>query len=207
MIEMITAVSVALITSVFGPSVVTYMRHKLSKPLKKIDPLKEALNINNTIDEQLEVLMYELGCDQVWIAQFHNGGHFYPTGKSIQKFSIFYEKISNNHIVSLRDTYQNVPVSIFNKPLSKLSENHELLIPDVSTDVSYGLETFCAENAYKSCYLFSLNSINGKFIGVLGVYYTKKQHNLTEEEMELIRHKASAIGTILNAYLYEQQPK
>ena len=43
------------------------------------------------VDDQLEQIKDELDACRVWISQFHNGGNFYPTGKSIQKFSIFHE--------------------------------------------------------------------------------------------------------------------
>lgn len=204
--EMIGAVVIALITSIGGPIIITFIKHNLTKK-QKIDPLKEALNTNNIVEEQLELLAEELKCDHIWLAQFHNGGNFYPTGKSIQKFSVFYEHTSNNSLTYLSDIYKNVPVSIFNKPLSRLYESGELLIDDVSNDKTYGLDTFYAGNSYKSCYLFSLDDINDKFIGVLGIYYSKKKHQLTEGELDLIHQKTSAIGAILNTYLYEKNGK
>ena len=55
-------------------------------------PMRDALETSTLIDTQLEQVMEALECDRIWIAQFHNGSYFYPTGRSIQKFSIFYEK-------------------------------------------------------------------------------------------------------------------
>jgi hypothetical protein len=81
----------ALITAVFGPIIVTWVKIKLEKKSSQT-PMSDALETSTLVDTQLEIIMNELECDRVWIAQFHNGGHFYPTGKSIQKFSIFYEK-------------------------------------------------------------------------------------------------------------------
>ena len=87
----ITTIIVALITAVIGPLIVAWVQLKLAtKP--KISPVKEAIDLNELVDHQLDMLMDELECSRIWIGQFHNGGHFYPTGKSIQKFSIFYEK-------------------------------------------------------------------------------------------------------------------
>jgi hypothetical protein len=42
--------------------------------------MSDALETSTLVDTQLEIIMNELECDRVWIAQFHNGGHFYPTG-------------------------------------------------------------------------------------------------------------------------------
>ena len=64
--------------------------------------------------------MEELKCDRICISQFHNGGHFYPTGKSIKKFSIFYERTSEK-ASSIKDTFQNIPVSLFPKIFSLLN--------------------------------------------------------------------------------------
>ena len=49
---------------------------------------------------------------RVWISQFHNGGNFYPTGKSIQKFSIFYE-VTKTGISSVSHTFNNIPTSLY----------------------------------------------------------------------------------------------
>jgi hypothetical protein len=87
-LSMITTIIVALITAVIGPLIVTWVQAKIAnKP--KISPVKEAIDLNELVDNQLDMMMDELACDRIWIGQFHNGGHFYPTGKSIQKFSIF----------------------------------------------------------------------------------------------------------------------
>ena len=88
---MLTTILVALITAVVGPIIVNWVKLKMEK--KSIStPMSDALETSTLVDTQLETIMNELECDRVWIAQFHNGGYFYPTGRSIQKFSIFYEK-------------------------------------------------------------------------------------------------------------------
>ena len=89
-ITMLTTIIVALITAVVGPIVVEWVKSKIKKheQEEKPSPVKEAIDINEIIDHQLDTIMDEIGCDRIWLAQFHNGGHFYPTGKSIQKFII-----------------------------------------------------------------------------------------------------------------------
>ena len=88
---MLTTVLVALITAVFGPILVNWVKLKMESK-DTSHPMRDALETSTLIDTQLEQIMEELECDRIWIAQFHNGGIFYPTGRSIQKFSIFYEK-------------------------------------------------------------------------------------------------------------------
>ena len=90
-LAVITTIGVALITAVVGPIIVNWVKLKMEKK-DTSSPMRDALETSTLIDTQLEQVMEELECDRIWIAQFHNGGHFYPTGRSIQKFSIFYEK-------------------------------------------------------------------------------------------------------------------
>jgi hypothetical protein len=123
LLTVFTTVTVALITAVFGPIIVSWVKIKMEKK-SATTPMHDALETSTLIDNQLEDMIDELECDRVWIAQFHNGGHFYPTGRSIQKFSIFYEKTSPN-IPSIQTTFQNIPVSLFPKALSKIYKNGE----------------------------------------------------------------------------------
>ena len=54
----------------------------------------------------------------------------------------------------------------------------------------------------KSSYIFSLHNLQGQFLGTLGVEFCKNEKKLTNFQLEFIQDKASAIGAILNAYLY-----
>ena len=119
--EFLLPVVLALITSILGPIAVEWVRKKLNKPTTA-DPLAEAIEHNQEIDHQLQLIMDETDASRIWIAQFHNGGHFYPTGKSIQKFSIFYEKVAPA-INSIMELFQNIPVSLFSRSTNHLLEN------------------------------------------------------------------------------------
>src|ERR1043165_2185441 len=92
-----TTILVAFITAILGPILVALTKSWISRRKKKQDPIKEAIQHNALIDHQLDLVIDELKCDRVWIAQFHNGGNYYPTGKSIQKFSISFERINGNN--------------------------------------------------------------------------------------------------------------
>ena len=126
-ITMFTTIIVALITAVIGPSVLEWVKAKIRKKEQESipSPVQEAIDINEIIDNQLDQIMEELQCDRIWVAQFHNGGHFYPTGKSIQKFSVFYEKMNPN-LQAIQHVFQQIPVSLFPKALSKLCLSRNL---------------------------------------------------------------------------------
>ena len=82
----------AFLTGVVGPVLYLLVSKYLQKQKDKTrDIVKENISSVSLISNELEEIGDEFKADRVWIAQFHNGGNFYPTGKSIQKFSIFYE--------------------------------------------------------------------------------------------------------------------
>ena len=150
-LAMLTTIIVALITAVIGPLLMTWFKNKLdSSP--KVSSVKEAIDLNSLVDNQLDQLMEELGCDRVWIGQFHNGGHFYPTGKSIQKFSIFYEKLTPD-TAAIQHIFQQIPVSLFPKALSKLYKDGELSIVNYNSDENYDLSMFAKDTGicWKIC--------------------------------------------------------
>jgi len=117
-------VLIALITAVIGPIIVNWVKLKMEKKDKN-SPMADALETSNLIDHQLDDLMEELQCDRIWVAQFHNGGYFYPTGKSIQKFSIFFEKY-NSILPPIQTTFQNIPVSYLVKLYPKFFKKVKL---------------------------------------------------------------------------------
>ena len=206
MLELELAILVAVISAVIGPIIVTRYRHYLNSKKQKIDPVVSSIKANMLVEEQLEQLKSELNGCRVWLSQFHNGGNFYPTGKSIQKFSIFHE-ITKPGVKTIRETYTNIPVSLFSKPLMKLYENKEILIPNYNKNESYGLATFAEGNGAKSSYIFALNSINDEFIGTIGIEYCNRAKNLNDEQLNEARTKAISIGTLLSTYLYETPKK
>ena len=199
--EILIPVVIALITSVLGPVLLEWAKAKFKK--KSTDPMPGAIKYNEQIEHQLDVILDELGCDQIFIAQFHNGGHFYPTGKSIQKFSIFYE-VLNPNIESVKNVYQNIPVSLFNKPLSELYENGEVIVEDAENNPSY-LLNMTTGGKCKSIYLLSLTDLDGRIIGIMGIHYIEKKHKMVKDEWIFIRQKVGAIGNIISNYLHSKR--
>ena len=204
MTTMFTTIIIALITAVIGPVIVEWVRVKLKKQEVKTSPVKEAIDLNELVDGQLEQLMDELDCDRIWIGQFHNGGHFYPTGKSIQKFSIFYEKLSPE-ISAIQHIFQQIPVSLFPKALAKLYKDGELGIVSYNTDETYDLSMFSKDYGTKSFYMIAIDDLDGHFIGVMGIAFNGKEHKLSKDEWIFIRQKVGAIGSLLTDYLYKKK--
>lgn len=201
MTELEVGLALTTISAIVGPIAVAKYKHYLASKEKQEDPIVSSIKANMLIDEQLDQLKAELGACRIWVSQFHNGGNFYPTGKSISKFSIFHEKI-NPGVKGIREIYTNIPVSLFTKPFMYMYENGEILIPNHKTNNEFGLSVFADGTGAKSSYMFSLNSINDEFIGTLGVEYCSRVKNLNEEQLNEARTKAITIGTLLSTYLY-----
>jgi hypothetical protein len=204
-LAVITTIMVALITAVVGPIVVSWVKLKMEKK-DPSTPMRDALETSTLIDTQLEQMMGELECDRIWIAQFHNGGHFYPTGRSIQKFSIFYEKCTPE-TPNIQQTFQNIPVSLFPRVLSKIYKDNELSIEDVDKEEdTYGLEYLTTQFNTKSVCMVGLHSLDNHLIGVLTISF-QEPHHITKDEWIYIRQKVGVVGTLLSEYLYTTNKK
>ena len=194
----LSAIITAFVTGVFGPLALHYITAKF----KKIhDPLHQELKLSNIINDKLLEIQNEIESDRIWIAQFHNGGYFYPTGKSIQKYSIIYE-INSPGTTSIQSNFQNIPINLFSKSINHILEEGIICIPDFKDPKTptYGLRYIAEETGCKSGYLFAINSLDGKFISMMGIDFTKETITLTEETINEIKNTASAIGSLLGEY-------
>lgn len=192
---------IAFITGVLGPIMVLFIKNKLEKK-EKPDMVKEALRVSELITTKIEHIKDEFKADRVWITQFHNGGHFYPTGKSMAKFSIIYESVGVN-ASSIKLNFQNIPVNLFSKSINQLLENDVIEISDYKDDAiaTYGLKYVAEDTHCKSGYLFAIKSIDDKFIGTLGLDYTKRKTKLDIESINHLQLHATSIGGVLMNHL------
>lgn len=199
---MSTEVIVAFITGVLGPVTIVYVKNWLDKKKTKPDMVKETLKVSELVTSKLEHIKEEFNPDRVWITQFHNGGHFYPTGKSMAKFSIIYEVV-NSGVQSVQQNFQNIPVNLFSKSINELLINDVIEISDFKdeTIATHGLKYVAEETGCKSAYLFSIKTIDGKFIGTLGLDYTKRKTKLDMESINHLSIHSATLGGVLMTHL------
>jgi hypothetical protein len=199
---MSSEVIVAFITGVLGPITLLYVKSILDKRKIKPDMVTEALKVSELITSKIDHIKDEFRADRVWVTQFHNGGHFYPTGKSMAKFSIIYESV-NTGVSSVQTGFQNIPVNLFSKSINELLENDVIEIPDYKdeTIATYGLKYAAEESGCKSSYLFSVKTIDDKFIGTLGLDFTKRKTKLDIESINHLQVHATSIGGVLMGHL------
>lgn len=191
-------VIVAFITGVLGPVSLLLIKYFLDKRKNKPDIVKDALQVSELVNTKIDSIRDEYHADRVWIVQFHNGGNFYPTGKSMAKFTMLYETVGPN-TTSIQNNFQNIPVNLFSKSINQLLESDSIIIPDFKdeTVATYGLKYIADENGCKSGYLFAIKSIEDKFIGILGVDFTKKKVKLSSEDIFHISNHSSSLGGYL----------
>tara|TARA_B110000858_G_scaffold71464_1_gene82938 strand:- start:6212 stop:6820 length:609 start_codon:yes stop_codon:yes gene_type:complete len=190
---------IAFITGVLGPVLLLVIKNIIDKRNSpKPDMVLDALKVGKLVESKIEDIKDEFKPDRVWITQFHNGGHFYPTGKSIAKFSVMYETVGTG-VSSIQQNFQNIPVNLFSKSMNQLVSNETIEIPDYKdeTIATYGLKYIAQDTGCKSGYLFTIRTIDDKFIGVLGLDYTKRKTKLDDDVINSLMVYSSSLGGVL----------
>jgi len=201
---MSVSIIVAFITGVLGPILLLFIKNKLEKKQEKPDMVLETLKVSELVMTKLDHIKDEFKADRVWVAQFHNGGNFYPTGKSMAKFSIIYESVAPS-VSSIQGNFHNIPVNLFSRSINQLLEYDTIEISDFKdeTIATFGLKYIAEDTGCKSGYLFSIKCIEGRFIGMLGVDYTKKKTKLNDESITSLLVQSTSVGGVLMSHLQQ----
>jgi len=199
--ENFLGVVIAFITGVVGPILLIYVKSRLNKK-EKPDMVRETLRVSELVTHKIEQIKEEFKPDRVWITQFHNGGNFYPTGKSMAKFSIMYETVHPG-VPSVQSNFHNIPVNLFSKSINELLSNDIIEISDYKdeTIATFGLKYIAEDTGCKSGYLFAIKTIDDKFIGTLGLDYTKRKTKLDQDSIKHLQVYATALGGVLMTHL------
>ena len=194
---------IAFITGVIGPIAVIYIKSKLEKK-EKPDMVRDTLRVSELVTNKIEHIKEEFNADRVWITQFHNGGNFYPTGKSMAKFSIMYETVHPG-VQSVQTNFHNIPVNLFSKSINQLLNNDVIEVSDFKdeTIATYGLKYIAEDTGCKSSYLFAIKTIDDRFIGTLGLDYTKRKTKLDIESINHLLVHATSLGGVLMTHLQQ----
>jgi hypothetical protein len=199
--ENFLGVVIAFITGVVGPILLIYVKNRLNKK-EKPDMVIETLRVSELVTTKIEHIKDEFDADRVWITQFHNGGNFYPTGKSMAKFSIMYETVHPG-VPSVQSNFHNIPVNLFSKSINELLSNDVIGISDYKDDTiaTFGLKYIAEDTGCKSGYLFAIKTIDDRFIGTLGLDYIKRKKKLDIESINHLQVHATSLGGVLMIHL------
>ena len=73
----------SVIAGILGPMLTLFIKNHFDNKQNKPDIVAEALETSTKVMVKLDAIKEEFKADRIWITQFHNGGNFYPTGKSM----------------------------------------------------------------------------------------------------------------------------
>ena len=205
-IEIIASIATAFIVSTLGPAVVEWVKAKLSKETPQ-DVVKSELAKSCVINQEIEIVLDTIHADRVWIAQFHNGGKFLHSTKSIQKFSIFHETTAVG-IAPIAHTFRNIPASLYSRAFDELLKNGSIFIADYKdeTVATVGLKGGAEAVGTKSCYMFALfNMGTNEFIGVIGIDWVTRPRGLKQDQLSYLSAEANRLSGYISNFIYDEK--
>jgi hypothetical protein len=206
-LELFASIVTAFIVSAIGPTVVEWAKLKLAKPEPITDPVKAELVKSCIIDREIEIIMDTLGADRVWISQFHNGGKFLHSTKSIQKFSIFHE-VNASGVSPIAHTFRNIPASLYSRAFDELLKNGSIFISDYQdeTVATFGLKGGAEAVGTRASYTFGLFNLGtNEFMGVLGVDWVKKPKQLKQDQLAYLSAESNRLAGYISNFLQEEK--
>jgi hypothetical protein len=185
---------IAFLTGILGPILLVLVKHNLFRTNKALEArkkdFKHSLEIQERINTSLNDLLQKYNLDRLWIAQFHNGGNFYPGNKSMKKMSMTFESTAPGIAADIMKM-QNLPVSFLSPVLQKLTENDVTGVTiDVYTESDYALRSFWETRGVQTVYLFPIKCLESDFIGIFGVDFVKRDGFVTDEVYDQLRAEA-----------------
>ena len=206
-LELFASIATAFIISAIGPTVVEWAKLKLAKKEPFSDPVKAELVKSCIIDREIETIMDTLGADRVWISQFHNGGKFLHSTKSIQKFSIFHE-VNVSGVSPVAHTFRNIPASLYSRAFDELLKNGSIFIADFQdeTIATFGLKGGAEAVGTRASYTFALFNLGtNEFMGTLGVDWVKKPKQLKQDQLAYLSAEANRLSGYISNFLQDEK--
>jgi hypothetical protein len=193
----IAPIIIAFITGIAGPLLITYFKHHLSHKNKEMLQRKKdfisSLETQDLINNNLNKLQTEYNLDRIWIAQFHNGGNFYPGMKSMKKLSVTFESTAPGVAADIMKM-QNLPVSFFSSILQKLNNGGDGIIVDIDTEEDYALKSFWETKGVNTVYVFPIRCLESGFIAILAIDFIKKDGFITKEVFDKLKIEAHLLS-------------
>jgi hypothetical protein len=203
---------IAFLTGVLGPVALVFVKHKLFRRDKEMEKRKKdfqhALETQDLINTSLNNLQQKYNLDRLWIAQFHNGGNFYPGNKSMKKVSMTFESTAPGVAADIMKM-QNLPVSFLSPILQKLYQESDTtgVTIDVYTEEDYALRSFWETRGVQTVYLFPIKCLESDFIGIFGVDFVKRDGFVTDEVYDQLRAEALLLSGYVAAISVDKSVK
>lgn len=158
---------------------------------------EENRRCNDLVMNLLNCLREKSGANRVSCFIYHNGGYS-VTGRSFQKMSMLYEVVDGK-TVSVMNSFQNVPRTMFFTLTQKLSEQGCYDISDIENikdadAITY--QTFYARGA-KAAYCGVIKDSRKNILGFVVVEYTADKCSDENKTKDLIKNKVGKISAAL----------
>jgi len=202
---------IAFLTGILGPILLVFTKHKLFRSNKELEKRKtefrQALQIQDKINSSLNTLQTKFNLDRLWIAQFHNGGNFWPGNKSMKKMSMTFESTAPGIAADIMKM-QNLPVSFLSPVLQKLTDEDTTGITiDVFTEEDYALRSFWETRGVQTVYLFPIKCLESDFIGIFGIDFVKRDGFISDEVYDQLRAEALLLSGYVAAISVDKSAK
>lgn len=158
---------------------------------------EENRRCNALVMSLLNCLREKSGANRVSCFIYHNGGYS-VTGRSFQKMSMLYEVVDGK-TVSVMNSFQNVPRTMFFTLTQKLSEQgcYDIgNIEDIKDVDAITYQTFYARGA-NAAYCGVIKDSKKNILGFIVVEYTVDKCNDEKKTKDLIKHKVEKISAAL----------
>jgi hypothetical protein len=194
--EIVGSVLVALITALFGPVAIIWVKKKITKPK---DEVVMELHSTEKVTTEIEEILNTLNGDRVWITQFHNGGHFLHSNKSIQKFSVVYE-VDGPGILPVSTIFTNIPISLYSRCFSEMVTSKFIGIPNYGDPnvATFGLKPGAEATGANATYMVGLFDFGtGKLMGSIGIDFLDPTE-LTNSQIEYLKIRSERVAGYLS---------
>lgn len=158
---------------------------------------EENRRCNDLVMNLLNCLREKSGANRVSCFIYHNGGYS-VTGRSFQKMSMLYEVVDGK-TVSVMNSFQNVPRTMFFTLTQKLSEQgcYDISnIEDIKDADAITYQAFYARGA-NAAYCGVIRDSRKNILGFIVVEYTADKCNDEKKTKDLIKNKVSKISAAL----------
>lgn len=191
-------VLVAFLTGIVGPIVLLYFKHLLNSrkerdKTRRRDDFNITISVQQKINSTLNHLQSRYDLDRVWIAQFHNGGNFYPGNKSMKKLSATFESTKPGVSTDLMKL-QNLPISFFSKVLTEMNDTQSGVIVETEGAHENAFKDFWLHRGVHRSYMFPIICLEGDFIAILGIDFNDTDGRLSDELYKELENEAKMLS-------------
>ena len=201
-----TTVITAFLTGVAGPVILALVRYHLNRKNSQLEKRKtefaHTIETQKIVNDTLNNLQNKYNLDRIWLAQFHNGGNYYPGNKCMKKMSVSFESTAPGICADIMKM-QNLPVSFFSSALQDLSEGKECCIINVDTEEDHALQSFWSNRGINTVYIFPIICIKGGFVGILGIDFIKKEGVLDDTSYQELKRSAHLLSGYVAVLSYD----